>query len=201
MSVSHMEVLPVEGPAAEGLETELARVAALNSVDVRALWRQTFHSTPPAALTRDLMVRILTYHLQEQRLGGLDPHQRQLLARLAQGSDNDIRHLKIGTVLAREHKGVVHEVVVVAGGFRWQDTTYASLSAVAQAMTGTNWNGPRFFGLRGSVLAEAGDGHAQGPAETSRRRGRKSSVRGHGPTASAAEPSGADRIKTNSEAG
>jgi len=51
--------------------------------------------------------------------------------------------------MVREHKGSLHEVMVVPGGFSWRDKTYPSLSAIALAITGTSWNGPRFFGLRG----------------------------------------------------
>jgi Protein of unknown function (DUF2924) len=58
------------------------------------------------------------------------------------------RRLKPGTVLVREYQGARHTVTVVANGFVWREATYASLSTIAQAITGTNWNGPRFFGLR-----------------------------------------------------
>ena len=59
-----------------------------------------------------------------------------------------MRHLKVGTVIVREHQATLHEVMVVPGGFSWRDKTYPSLSTIAQAITGTSWNGPRFFGLR-----------------------------------------------------
>jgi hypothetical protein len=48
----------------------------------------------------------------------------------------------------REYAGARHEVFVVEGGFSWQGKTYPSLSAIAKEITGTRWNGPRFFGLR-----------------------------------------------------
>jgi hypothetical protein len=48
----------------------------------------------------------------------------------------------------REHAGTLHRVVVLEDGFSWKGATYRSLSEVARAITGTNWNGPRFFGLR-----------------------------------------------------
>jgi hypothetical protein len=48
----------------------------------------------------------------------------------------------------REYQGERHTVTVVAKGFVWREATYASLSTIARAITGTNWNGPRFFGLR-----------------------------------------------------
>src|SRR5713101_1905277 len=56
--------------------------------------------------------------------------------------------LKPGTVLMREHRGVRHTVTVVLNGFVWQEQTFPSLTTVARAITGTSWNGPRFFGLR-----------------------------------------------------
>src|SRR5215210_3117665 len=58
------------------------------------------------------------------------------------------RFLKAGTVLVREYAGERHTVTVVPGGYVWRETTYPSLSTIARAITGTIWNGPRFFGLR-----------------------------------------------------
>src|SRR5215210_3117336 len=58
------------------------------------------------------------------------------------------RFLKAGTVLVREYAGERHTVTVVPGGYVWRETTYPSLSTIARAITGTAWNGPRFFGLR-----------------------------------------------------
>ena len=58
------------------------------------------------------------------------------------------RWLKPGTVLVREHDGIVHEIVVMPDGFLWQEETFSSLSTIAKRITGTSWNGPPFFGLR-----------------------------------------------------
>jgi hypothetical protein len=58
------------------------------------------------------------------------------------------RQLKPGTVLVRDYRGQRHTVTVAADGFEWQGMTYASLSAIARAITGTAWSGPRFFALR-----------------------------------------------------
>ena len=80
---------------------------------------------------------------------------RKLLDRLAKGGAEPVRHLKVGTVIVREHQGTLHEVMVVPGGFSWREKTYPSLSTIAQAITGTSWNGPRFFGLRGTSGTEA----------------------------------------------
>jgi Protein of unknown function (DUF2924) len=53
-----------------------------------------------------------------------------------------------GTVLVREWDRQSHRVMVLADGFAWNGQTYESLSRIAFAITGTRWNGPRFFGLR-----------------------------------------------------
>jgi len=57
-------------------------------------------------------------------------------------------NLRPGTVLGREWNGKMQRVAVLAEGFAWNGTTYPSLSKIAFAITGTRWNGPKFFGLR-----------------------------------------------------
>jgi hypothetical protein len=136
-------------PAAQTLEAELDRIAALGLDEVRALWREMTQHNAPKALSRDLLARMIAYRVQEQRLGKHGREMRKLLDRFAKGGAEPVRHLKVGTVMVREHQGTLHEVMVVPGGFCWQDKTYPSLSTIAQAITGTSWNGPRFFGLRG----------------------------------------------------
>lgn len=155
MRSSRMPQPPAITPATGDLVAELDRIAQLDVDAVRRLWRQTFRRTPPAGLSSDMLARMLAYRLQEQHLGGLPANHRKLLDRMALGSTDDARRLKIGTVLVREHQDVLHEVVVVPAGFHWQGITYASLSTIAKAITGTAWNGPRFFGLRGMAANRA----------------------------------------------
>ncbi len=88
--------------------------------------------------------------MQEKRFGGLRPQTKRLLAGLRRG-ERPARRLKPGAVLTREHQGAPHQVVVVADGFVWREKTYASLSAIARAITGVNWSGPRFFGIAGAA--------------------------------------------------
>jgi Protein of unknown function (DUF2924) len=134
-------------PAA--IEAEIERIRSLGVNELRKQWRMTFGSIPPRALTKDLIARMITYRLQEEAFGGLDRATIKLLDRLARGEKPDLnRRLKAGTVLVREYRGERHTVTVVPEGFVWRDTTYASLSTIARAITGTAWNGPRFFGLR-----------------------------------------------------
>jgi hypothetical protein len=141
-------------PAAETLESELDRIATLGLDELRALWLKMMGQGAPRALSGALLARMIGYRIQEQRLGKLNREMRQRLDGLARGGGEPVRHLKVGTVMVREHQGVTHEVIVVPGGFLWKDKTYPSLSAIAKGITGTSWNGPRFFGLRGKSGAE-----------------------------------------------
>jgi Protein of unknown function (DUF2924) len=140
--------------SAAAMEAELDRIRVLSLDEVRVLWRKMTQQNAPKVLSRDLIARMLAYRIQEQALGKLSHETRKLIDRLARGEAEPIRHLKVGTVMVREHQGVLHEVMVVPGGFSWRETTYASLSTVARAITGTSWNGPRFFGLRGKSDAD-----------------------------------------------
>jgi Protein of unknown function (DUF2924) len=135
----------------EAIEAEIDRIRSLGLDELRNLWRATFRTSPPPGFTKDLIARSLCWHLQEQAFGGLDPQTAKHLASLARGDrsrPDRPRRLKPGTVLVREYQGDRHTVTVVANGFVWREATYASLSTIARAITGTNWNGPRFFGLR-----------------------------------------------------
>ncbi len=139
---------------AAALALELQRLASLSTADLRAAWQAAFRRPAPAHLWPDLLLRILAWRCQERALGGHEKANDRLLASYGKGGTASRqnprlhRRLKTGTVLVREFNGVRHTVTLAAGGFVWQDKTYASLSAIAKLITGTNWNGPRFFGLR-----------------------------------------------------
>jgi hypothetical protein len=133
------------------IEAEIDLIRSLGLDALRSRWRRTFGSMPPPALTKDLIARMIAYRLQEEAFGGLDRATAKLLDAYARGDKSRtelMRRLKPGTVLVREYRGERHTVTVVPDGFVWQGTTYTSLSTIARAITGTAWNGPRFFGLR-----------------------------------------------------
>jgi hypothetical protein len=150
--------------AIAAIESEVARIQALKLDQVRALWRDTFKKDVPKSQTRDLLVRALCWHIQEKAFGGHSTAILKLLASYARGKPKEadrLRRLKPGTEVVREYQGERHTVVIAADGFRWRDKKYPSLSAIARAITGSNWNGPRFFGLR-----EGADGQKAGAAQT-----------------------------------
>jgi hypothetical protein len=153
--------------AAGAIEAEIDRVQSLGIADLRARWRSLFGTPPPDGLSKDLIGRMITYRIQEEAFGGLDHKALKLMDRLARGGNagsETIRRLRAGTVLVREHGGARHTVTVVAGGFAWNDAIYPSLSSVARAITGTAWNGPRFFGLTTANMREKSEPQ-QGPTE------------------------------------
>src|SRR5829696_5915138 len=135
-------------PAA--IEAEIDRIRSLGIDALRRRWRPTFGASPPKALTKNIMGRMIAYRIQEDAFGGLDRETAKLLDRLARGEKPSElnRRLKAGTVLVREYQGERHTVTVVPDGFLWREATYSSLSTIAKTITGTAWNGRRFFGLR-----------------------------------------------------
>jgi hypothetical protein len=147
------------------LEIEVARLRGLDTVALRACWRTVFRRRAPPRLPRHLLFRVLAYQLQADRLGDLDDSIARLLDRSASPAaaakraaqfGRDRNHLRPGTLLVREWKGEPKRVMVVTEGFAWQDKVYPSLSKVAFAITGSRWNGPRFFGLRDPPSSQAG---------------------------------------------
>jgi Protein of unknown function (DUF2924) len=129
------------------IEAEIAHLRSLALDALRRRWRAVFGRTPPAALSKDLLGRMIAWRLQEQVFGGLDRESLSFLDGLARHGGSSRRRLKPGTVLVREYQGQRHTVTVAPDGFNWQGTTYTSLSAIARAITGTAWSGPRFFAL------------------------------------------------------
>ena len=160
-------------PAAEpsGLAAAVAALEALDLTQLRVQFRNRTGRIAPARISRPLLLRVLAYRVQADALGDLRPDTRRMLARIAEAGTGapgkaDVgvtlapvsteaacptapvhRPIPRGTVLVREWQGAMERVSVVGEGYSWRDRTYPSLSAVALAITGTKWNGRRFFGL------------------------------------------------------
>ena len=146
------------------LDDEIAHLRDLDLHSLRARWKSMLRQQTPSHLPRHLLFAVLAYRLQADELGDLDPATARLLKQIATGggaleATNEFSRrrteLKPGTILTREWNAQAYRVMVVDGGFAWNGKTYDSLSKVAFAITGTNWNGPRFFGLRDKISPEA----------------------------------------------
>jgi hypothetical protein len=153
-------------PDRESLDNEIARLRGLDVGELRARWHTVFRRRAPPHLPRHLLFRLLAYRLQADQLGDLNADIRRVLDRVGSGSSEGIdrlvaefnrsrTELRPGTLLTREWDGHLQRVMVLADGFTWNGKTYRSLSKVAFAITGSRWNGPRFFGLRDRPPSEA----------------------------------------------
>ena len=131
------------------VEAELERLRVMPIGELRALWHVKFKSEPPEAFGPDLLRRNIAQKIQETAYGGLDAGTSRLLSHLmAQQAKTPgkiilPRRIKAGAVLVRRWQRTVAK-----NGFDYLGKTYASLSEIARLITGTRWNGPRFFGLR-----------------------------------------------------
>jgi hypothetical protein len=140
------------------VSTRIDHLGKLSRPELRVLWQREFSEKAPTTLGRDILALGIAYARQERRHGGLaKPIAKELgrlLARVLRddgtGAPKPATTVlsRTGTVLVREWRGTTHKVTVVDDSFIWNGTTYRSLSSIARAITGTNWNGPRFFGMR-----------------------------------------------------
>ena len=159
---------------------EIERLEALDLAALRVQFRNRTGKIAPARISRSLLLRMLAYRIQVDRFGGLKSETRRLLDRIATAgraatAETDAKAAvpaiapfdrpRPGAVLVREWQGRMQHVMVLAEGFAWNGHNYPSLSAVALAITGTKWNGRRFFGV-GPQPAEAS---SSGPARDGRR--------------------------------
>jgi hypothetical protein len=148
-------------PLPESIEGQIAQLRDLDLTGLRSCWRNKFGRTAPQHLTRFLIFRVLAYKIQADRFGDLDTDTIKVLKKVGGSEGQSVVVAKnltaldqkrfvppAGTVLVREWDRKSHRVMVMPDGFAWNGKTFDSLSQIAFAITGTKWNGPRFFGLR-----------------------------------------------------
>ncbi|WP_184087128.1 DUF2924 domain-containing protein [Afipia massiliensis] len=142
-------------PADPAVEAELDRLATAPIVELRKRYREVLRTDPPKAFGPDLLRRSIAQRIQEKAYGGLSGPTKRLLDQLVKamaakpnGRLELPRRIKPGSELVRTWKGKTYRVVVRPDGFAYEGKTYAGLSEIASLIAGTNWNGPRFFGLR-----------------------------------------------------
>lgn len=147
------------------VEAELDRLPTMLIVDLRKRYRELLRTEPPKAFGPDLLRRSIAHTIQEKAYGGPPSTTRRLLDQLVKAASVKPngrlelpRRIKSGSELVRTWNGRTHRVTVVADGFAYGGKTFASLSEIATAITGTRWNGPRFFGLRSAAGREDANG-------------------------------------------
>jgi len=134
----------------------IARLPTLPTPELRGLWREHFGRKAPLSFRRELLIPFLAYRIQEKAYGGLKPSVLSELRRISRcldkGEDpttlSKASRIKTGTRIVRTWQGQTHEVVITESGFEYSGATYQSLSQIARKITGTQWSGPAFFGLK-----------------------------------------------------
>jgi len=136
----------------ENVLSKIVQLTRLPLDELRTLWLDLFEKEAPP-FNRNFLEARLAYRLQEVAFGGISDETLQRLKNRNQKNENDRFRREsvkppVGTVLVREFKDVEHRVRVMHDGFEYQGMKYRSLTAIAHKITGTSWNGLRFFGLK-----------------------------------------------------
>jgi Protein of unknown function (DUF2924) len=141
------------------ISERLKILPGMSKAALSGLWEELFNKPVPKRIRKELMVRILAYRIQEQAFGGLSPKIRRRLDQIASAlgkSPNvaiaNMARSKPGTRLIRSWQGKTHTVTIEESGYQYQGSQYRSLSEIARHITGTQWSGPLFFGLKSRKL-------------------------------------------------
>ena len=132
---------------------QVAILPEMTTDELKQMWKK-YHKTTPPPFNRVFLIKRLAYRIQELAYGGLSKETEQRLDSLASdenGQSNKMpakEQILPGTRLVRGWKGVEHSCTVLDDGFEYQGRRFKSLSAVANCITGSRWNGLVFFGLK-----------------------------------------------------
>jgi hypothetical protein len=137
----------------KNIDARLAEIQDLPTAELRQRWRKIFDRESEPKIKRELLIAALAHQLQVQAFGGVTSRTLRTLRARAQNQSAEAavaaisQRLPAGTHLIREWQGQTHVVETSADGFLWRGDRYKSLSVIAREITGTQWSGPRFFGL------------------------------------------------------
>ncbi len=135
-------------PFCAKLAQKLAGLEDQSRAELIDRYRELLKCPPPKGLSRRLLMLSIGYEMQSKRYGSRRPKKQALpKCALATPLSGNRAKLRPGTRLIREWKCTSHVVEVFESGFVWNGCSHRSLSAVARAITGAHWSGPRFFGL------------------------------------------------------
>jgi hypothetical protein len=130
----------------------IADIEAMDRTALIAVWSEIFGTPVPKRLSRPFLRRFIAFEIQARQFGGLPKGFVERLAKMTnEKADTRSPALRPGGRLIREWNGVTHAVDVIESGFIWDGQRHSSLSAIARAITGARWSGPRFFGLKGAA--------------------------------------------------
>ncbi len=136
------------------IETELGTLETLTHAELKLHYTELTNEPPPKRIRRKLLTLAVAYEIQRKAHRALVERAHRRLEAIGAATSPEgcsrlpHKSLAPGGRLVREWHGKTYEVYVADNGVYWDGAHYRSLSAVAKAITGVNWNGPAFFGLR-----------------------------------------------------
>ena len=140
----------------------IANLSSLSRNELVGKWQKVFQLTPAPTARKEFLIKHLAWEIQAQEQSGYSAQTKKKLETLTKdlNQNQDIKDEKLnalkpktltikpGTKLIREYQGVNHEVLVLEKGYQYNDEFYKSLSAIANKITSSRWNGKVFFGLK-----------------------------------------------------
>ena len=144
------------------IKNEIKELKSLSRDELIQKWQEIFKLTPSKSVRREFLIKHLAWEIQAKGKGGYTSQTKKKLELLAKSleqnqelKDDDIKKsksniltIKAGTKLIREYQGKNHEVIVLEKGYQYQNKFYKSLSAIANEITDSRWNGKVFFELK-----------------------------------------------------
>lgn len=115
-------------------------------------WKEVFNTDLPKYIHKAYAVKYIKWQKENN---GFEKSLQKQINKLVENYEKGISSftpsiplkIKTGTKLVREFKGIKYEVTKLDNGYEFESKIYKSLSAVANKITGTRWNGKKFFGL------------------------------------------------------
>jgi hypothetical protein len=132
----------------------LKQILALETKSVNELTKLwgSFYKHEPMSYGKTYLVSKIAYKIQELAYGGLSQETRKRLDNQSAGINGSVVKKKykplIGSKIIKEYHEKTYEILVVEGGFSFEGEVFKSLSAIANKITGTKWNGLKFFGIK-----------------------------------------------------
>jgi len=144
------------------IENVIKELKLFSKEELVQKWQELFKQTPSQSMRREFLIKHLVWEIQAKEKGRYTFQTKKKLESLARSleqnqevNDDSLKGLKqnsltikAGTKLIREYQGKNHEVFVLEKGYQYQNKFYRSLSAIANEITNTRWNGKVFFGLK-----------------------------------------------------
>lgn len=135
----------------------------LSRQELIQLWKRVFKKNSPMHARKEFLIKHINWELQERKSGESSTRMLKKIDELSEklsksnnSSQDEVKliqksselEIKPGTKLIREYKREKHEVIALDQGFQYNNKIYKSLSAIANEITGTRWNGKVFFGVK-----------------------------------------------------